>query len=209
MMKRARLKFSDPVIELLYTLKKIDCEFQLLILHTSNPIALTKIQITTMTDVKFCKFCFDSGKEEALYSNHYVKETKGGKPCCPTLAATMCGYCKTLGHTPKHCPRLASRAARLVVHEQRLARRNSLLAKQADAPSAKPRQTAEQAACQKRDRLRLDDDQYAARVGAVLTVGEPSDVPPPRPSLQAREQTVAGSAMMPSQRALAAERLAS
>ena len=72
-----------------------------------------------MTDAKFCKFCFDSGKEKALYTNHFVKEKKGGKPCCPTLAKTQCGYCKAFGHTPKHCERLATRDARRKAHEAR------------------------------------------------------------------------------------------
>lgn len=65
-----------------------------------------------MADSKFCKFCYDSGKKKELYTNHFVREEKGGTPCCPTLAATKCGYCKQLGHTPKHCARLRAREQR-------------------------------------------------------------------------------------------------
>lgn len=74
--------------------------------------------------VPFCKFCFDSGKPEKIVHSHWIKDKKDGKPCCPTLATTKCGYCKAMGHTPKFCPRLASRDQRRKIHEARMAKRN-------------------------------------------------------------------------------------
>lgn len=54
---------------------------------------------------KFCKVCFDAGKEESLYTNHYVRETPEptSKVVCPTLLQAKCGYCHELGHTPSRC----------------------------------------------------------------------------------------------------------
>lgn len=54
---------------------------------------------------KFCKVCFDAGKEESLYTNHYVRETPepSSKVVCPTLLQAKCGYCHENGHTPSRC----------------------------------------------------------------------------------------------------------
>jgi hypothetical protein len=57
------------------------------------------------TQKKFCKVCFDAGKSEAEYSNHFVRETPepSSKVVCPTLLQASCGYCHEKGHTPKCC----------------------------------------------------------------------------------------------------------
>ena len=59
----------------------------------------------------FCKICFDSGKTEQEYTNHYLKDRPGpqGKVVCPTLLATECRYCHDLGHFKSHCPVLVQR----------------------------------------------------------------------------------------------------
>ena len=59
----------------------------------------------------FCKVCFDSNKSEQDYTSHYVKDAPGpaGKIVCPTLLATICRYCRCLGHFKSHCPKLAEK----------------------------------------------------------------------------------------------------
>jgi len=56
---------------------------------------------------KFCKVCFDSGKDESVYTSHFVKSAPvNGVIVCPTLKATECRYCKKSGHTVKFCKAL-------------------------------------------------------------------------------------------------------
>ena len=50
---------------------------------------------------KFCKICYDAGKDKSVYSSHYVKS--GSIVICPTLKATECRYCRKMGHTIKFC----------------------------------------------------------------------------------------------------------
>ena len=54
---------------------------------------------------KFCKVCKDSGKPEAEYTSHFVRETHDirSKVVCPTLLANECRYCGHLGHTIQFC----------------------------------------------------------------------------------------------------------
>jgi len=54
---------------------------------------------------KCCKVCKDSGKSEAVFSTHFVKDNKG-KVICPTLLALNCRYCNVSGHTVKFCKAL-------------------------------------------------------------------------------------------------------
>ena len=56
----------------------------------------------------FCKVCFDAGKSEAEYTNHFVKSEPGvkGKVVCPTLLNQACTYCRETGHTVSHCVKL-------------------------------------------------------------------------------------------------------
>jgi hypothetical protein len=57
---------------------------------------------TKHNQVKFCKFCKDSGKNETIYTSHTVKD-KNGNVCCPILMTTLCNNCGNFGHTLKFC----------------------------------------------------------------------------------------------------------
>ena len=113
---------------------------------------------------RFCSFCFHSKRPEAEFSSHWVKDKKDGSVCCPLLLANECGYCHATGHTPKHCPRLASRAARRKAHTQRFANRPSQIHGAAEVQQ-QIRQKEEIAAQQKRERLACSDNQYAELMG--------------------------------------------
>jgi hypothetical protein len=54
---------------------------------------------------KFCKVCFDAGKSEKEYTNHYVRRDRepNSPVVCPTLLNQECGFCGKLGHSPKYC----------------------------------------------------------------------------------------------------------
>lgn len=54
-----------------------------------------------------CKVCKDAGKEEQVYTSHFVKD-KQGIVICPTLLSLECRYCYKKGHTVSHCPVLKS-----------------------------------------------------------------------------------------------------
>ena len=56
----------------------------------------------------FCKICFDTGKAESMYANHFVRETRdpNSRIVCPTLLALECRYCFSSGHTVSKCPKL-------------------------------------------------------------------------------------------------------
>lgn len=56
----------------------------------------------------YCKVCYDAGKSEREYTNHWVKDLNG-KTTCPTLLNTECRYCHNFGHTAKFCDVLAIR----------------------------------------------------------------------------------------------------
>ena len=53
----------------------------------------------------YCKVCHDAGKDESIYTSHYVRSDPGpnGKIICPTLLAVKCSYCFKEGHTSSHC----------------------------------------------------------------------------------------------------------
>jgi len=53
----------------------------------------------------FCKVCQDAGKEEQVFSSHWVKDEQG-KVCCPTLLSQKCRYCDEPGHTTNYCQAL-------------------------------------------------------------------------------------------------------
>lgn len=56
---------------------------------------------------KFCKVCCDAGKDESVYTSHFVKsDPVNGVIVCPTLKALECRYCKKKGHTIKFCKAL-------------------------------------------------------------------------------------------------------
>jgi len=116
----------------------------------------------------FCKFCFDSGKPDEVVHSHWIKDSKDGKPCCPTLAATVCGYCKGTGHTPKFCPRLKSRDQRRKIHEARMSKRNhqhcggACVGDHMDGVQNQMKQL--QLDEQKRKRVSLGDNAYASLI---------------------------------------------
>ena len=64
-----------------------------------------KTQQSQESKGKFCKVCFDAGKDESIYKSHYVKDKVGsnGLVVCPTLLNQKCRYCHEKGHTIKFC----------------------------------------------------------------------------------------------------------
>jgi hypothetical protein len=54
---------------------------------------------------KYCKVCHDAGKEEKVYTSHFIRESPdpASKVVCPTLLALECKYCFKAGHTIKYC----------------------------------------------------------------------------------------------------------
>lgn len=68
----------------------------------------------TNTNNKFCKVCFDAGKDESIYKSHYVKNntTQKGIVVCPTLLNQRCRYCHMQGHTLKYCKSLLEKEKR-------------------------------------------------------------------------------------------------
>lgn len=60
---------------------------------------------STKMSKKFCKVCFDAGKEENEYTSHFVRSspTKNSVVVCPLLLSLHCNYCKEKGHTIKYC----------------------------------------------------------------------------------------------------------
>lgn len=54
---------------------------------------------------KFCKVCFDAGKEEKEYTSHFVRSSpsRNSVVVCPLLLSLHCNYCKEKGHTIKYC----------------------------------------------------------------------------------------------------------
>ena len=50
---------------------------------------------------RYCKVCFDAGKDESVVRSHSVRE--GNMVICPTLLSIECKYCHQTGHTVKYC----------------------------------------------------------------------------------------------------------
>ena len=59
----------------------------------------------------YCKVCHDSGKSEAVYTSHFIRESidPNSKVLCPTLLALECRFCFCKGHTVKYCSALKKR----------------------------------------------------------------------------------------------------
>jgi hypothetical protein len=53
----------------------------------------------------FCGVCFNSGKNEKLYTSHFTKSVAGAKGIilCPTILQHTCEYCKEKGHFKSNC----------------------------------------------------------------------------------------------------------
>jgi hypothetical protein len=58
-----------------------------------------------MSAMSYCKVCHDAGKEESVYTSHFIRETKdpNSKIVCPTLLSLQCRFCSNQGHTVKYC----------------------------------------------------------------------------------------------------------
>jgi len=54
---------------------------------------------------KHCAFCFNAGEPEAIYSSHFLRESKDphSKVLCPLLLNNVCPNCGKKGHTRKEC----------------------------------------------------------------------------------------------------------
>jgi len=61
-----------------------------------------------MAPVPYCKVCHDSGKDESIYTSHFIRENRdpNSKIVCPTLLSLECRYCSKPGHTVKYCKEL-------------------------------------------------------------------------------------------------------
>ena len=68
----------------------------------------------------FCKVCYDAGRPKEEYQSHYVKDRPGphGKVVCPFLLNQECSYCHKKGHTPKQCPEVAAKNARIAEYKR-------------------------------------------------------------------------------------------
>ena len=77
---------------------------------------------------KYCKVCHDSGKSEADYTSHFIRETRetNSKIICPTLLALECRYCYKNGHTVKYCPVLKENERKRNSNEASAIRNESL-----------------------------------------------------------------------------------
>lgn len=53
----------------------------------------------------FCKVCFDAGKPESMYTNHFVRASPdiNAQVICPTLLGLSCRRCGKNGHTVSRC----------------------------------------------------------------------------------------------------------
>lgn len=67
----------------------------------------------------FCKVCYDSKKNESVYTSHFVKDQPGknGVVVCPILLSQECRYCHAQGHTPSCCPKLQNELCRRAMAE--------------------------------------------------------------------------------------------
>jgi len=75
-----------------------------------------------ISNKKYCKFCFESGKSEEEYSSHFVREKKENKKIvvCPTLLNIECNYCHIKGHTIKYCNILKEKEKKITQVEQKI-----------------------------------------------------------------------------------------
>ena len=86
--------------------------------YNNNKKITTK---TTTTTKPFCKVCYDTGKNESVYTSHFVKDKQGsdGKVVCPYLLSLTCTFCKkSEGHTARHCPVLQKKIGQQDKHKQ-------------------------------------------------------------------------------------------
>ena len=76
----------------------------------------------------YCKVCHDSGKSEAVYTSHFIRESvdPNSKVLCPTLLALECRFCFCKGHTVKYCSALKKRnTERLRTNNEKTTSNNS------------------------------------------------------------------------------------
>ena len=54
---------------------------------------------------KFCKVCFDAGKDDSVFKSHFVRSGIGmnNAVVCPIWLSIKCKYCHQNGHTVKFC----------------------------------------------------------------------------------------------------------
>ena len=70
-----------------------------------------KSALQTKTVTRYCKFCKDAGKSEAIYTSHYLRENRdpNSRIVCPALLEIECKFCFKRGHTINHCAKYTSR----------------------------------------------------------------------------------------------------
>ena len=128
----------------------------------------------------FCKVCQDAGKEQHVFSSHWVKDEQG-KVCCPTLLSQKCRYCDELGHTTNYCQALK----KLKEIEHKMANRlaSDRLAKEArnqTAAATKPLANNQWAALAAAadDDSSDDDEKPIRRIKSTATATATADFPP-------------------------------
>jgi hypothetical protein len=71
-----------------------------------------------MVPTPYCKVCHDSGKDESIYTSHFIRETRdaNSKIVCPTLLSLECRYCSKPGHTVKYCKEIKKISQGKITH---------------------------------------------------------------------------------------------
>lgn len=81
------------------------------VFYNSRSTKVTGSSLNQSQKVKpFCKVCYDSGKPESVFNNHFVRETRdvNSRVVCPTLLALTCRCCGVRGHTVSKCKKAAA-----------------------------------------------------------------------------------------------------
>jgi len=131
-----------------------------------------------MSATKFCKVCFDAGKSEKEYTNHYVRRDRepNSPVVCPTLLNQECGFCGKQGHSPKYCTVLEDKKKQDAKKEKALKRQQQ---KEQEKPAVAPVKTTKRTT--------------ASNVFASLYESDDEE-PKPKPAA-APAQAAAGSAL--------------
>jgi hypothetical protein len=157
----------------------------------------------TKSTSKFCKVCYDAGKE---YTTHYVRDSIGGTVVCPTLLNRKCKYCKIAGHTISRCPALKGKYnnSYKAPAKQTQAKQTQAPAEQTQAPAKQTQAPAKQTWEARVNQLRESPPPPPERKAPAKQAPTPAKQAPAKqaPAKQApAKQAPAKQAPAPSQRA--------